>query len=321
MEIFDMKTKLIELTIVVILLALVSVCFAAWDNTKPADSDGVYTWPTSIRANWDALEQEIGIDLNEAHPYYQSAAPTFKPDGITAFDADDLGRVWIDSDNGKMYYLSATTPTWTSLVPNLPNNTYLLAVDTAGTGTVDLIKANASDVAVIPDGSELATSGAPTADADIVNKKYVDDFIRILNTTVKTFLDCNTNMPFDNTIPKNTEGDEVMTLAITPKSATNKLKIEVVVQCGIQAATNQSTAALFQDATANALAAGMGGNTSGSENSSIHFIHYMDAGTTSETTFKVRLGAGAGGVGFNGGNAQLYGGVASSSITITEIKG
>ena len=57
----------------------------------------------------------------------------------------------------------------------LPNDTYLTADNAADTGTVDLIKANTSDVAVIPDGSELATSAAPTADADIANKKYVDD--------------------------------------------------------------------------------------------------------------------------------------------------
>jgi hypothetical protein len=57
----------------------------------------------------------------------------------------------------------------------LPNDTYLTADNYAGTGTVNLIKANTSDVAVIPDGSELASSAAPTADADIANKKYVDD--------------------------------------------------------------------------------------------------------------------------------------------------
>jgi len=55
------------------------------------------------------------------------------------------------------------------------NNAYLQARNAAGSGNVDLIKANASDVAVIPAGSELASSAAPTADADIANKKYVDD--------------------------------------------------------------------------------------------------------------------------------------------------
>jgi hypothetical protein len=47
----------------------------------------------------------------------------------------------------------------------------------------------------------------------------------------------------------------------------------------------------------------------------------MDAGTTSETTFKVRAGGEeAGTTTFNGvGGARKYGGVLASSITITEI--
>ncbi len=57
----------------------------------------------------------------------------------------------------------------------LSNNTNLKAKDAAGTGTVNLIKANASDKVEIPDGAVLATSGAPTVDAGIANKKYTDD--------------------------------------------------------------------------------------------------------------------------------------------------
>ena len=58
-----MKTRWIEIVIIVAALGLLSLCFAAWDNTKPADSDAHYTWPASIRANWDALEAVFGVDL------------------------------------------------------------------------------------------------------------------------------------------------------------------------------------------------------------------------------------------------------------------
>jgi hypothetical protein len=52
------------------------------------------------------------------------------------------------------------------------------------------------------------------------------------------------------------------------------------------------------------------------------FTHYMAAGTTSATTFKVRIGAVTSGtITFNGiGSARKLGGVLASSITITEIK-
>jgi hypothetical protein len=48
--------------------------------------------------------------------------------------------------------------------------------------------------------------------------------------------------------------------------------------------------------------------------------HYMTAGTTSATTFKVRGGVNAGTLTFNGEvGARLFGGVCASSITVTEI--
>jgi len=36
--------------------------------------------------------------------YYQSAAPTKRPDGTTALSAEDNGRIWVDSDDGYIYY-------------------------------------------------------------------------------------------------------------------------------------------------------------------------------------------------------------------------
>ena len=129
-----------------------------------------------------------------------------------------------------------------------------------------------------------------------------------------------TQMPADDTIPQNTEGDEYMTLSITPKSATSKLKIEVEAVCGHSAATTLCLG-LFQDSTADALAATSlyaGAN----ENQFLSLKHYMTSGTTSSTTFKVRIGGhGAGTATFNGSSAtRIFGGVAASSITITEIQ-
>ena len=181
-----MKTKWREIIAVVIALLLISLVisgFSAWDNDKPSDNQSWNTAMRDIRYNWDAFEVVFGIDLAESHPYYQAAAPTTKPDGSTSFDSDDLGRIWVDSDNNAIYVLTATTPTWTAVFISVANDTYFTAIDNAGTGTVNLIKANTSDVAVLPDGSELATSGAPTADADLANKKYVDDNVGSANYT------------------------------------------------------------------------------------------------------------------------------------------
>ena len=57
----------------------------------------------------------------------------------------------------------------------LAHNTNLVGIDASGTGTVNLIKVNASNKPEIPDGAVLASSAAPTVDAGFANKKYVDD--------------------------------------------------------------------------------------------------------------------------------------------------
>lgn len=130
-----------------------------------------------------------------------------------------------------------------------------------------------------------------------------------------------TTIPFDDTIPQNTEGGEFMTLAFTPTNASNTLKIETVFICSVSSAGN-FTVALFQDSTANALAAAVSCAGVSGAAVTVTFTHYMTAGTTSATTLKVRAGpSSANTITFNGGSsARLMGGVMASSITITEIK-
>lgn len=128
-----------------------------------------------------------------------------------------------------------------------------------------------------------------------------------------------TILPFDNTIPQNTEGTEFLSVAITPTSATNILEVTVVLNYSYSIA-NTVSMALFQDSTANALAASAeyGSTATGLVNSSM--IHRFTAGTTSATTLKVRAGGEtAGTITLNGiSGTRFFGGVMSSSITVVE---
>jgi len=128
-----------------------------------------------------------------------------------------------------------------------------------------------------------------------------------------------TTLPKDDTIPQNTEGVELMTQAFTPTSAANLLEIEA--QCEVTNGSNgDMTAALFQDSTANALAA-MFHVVATDTGAPITIKHRMVAGTTSATTFKIRAGAdSAGTTTFNGeGAARIFGGVMNSYLGIREI--
>lgn len=162
-------------------------------------------------------------------------------------------------------------------------------------------------------GVPLVAFTASTAPAGTV--------LQVVNTQTGAVSTGTTAMPEDDTIPQNTEGDEYMTLAITPNSATNKLKIDVVIQVS-HSSDNNMAVALFQDSTAGALAAARQQLQGATELTCISFSHYMAAGTTSSTTFKVRAGAASGSTTtFNGvSGGRQYGGVLASSITITEIK-
>ena len=155
------------------------------------------------------------------------------------------------------------------------------------------------------------------------NIQPAGSIVQVVNTQTGAYATTSVAIPFDDTIPQITEGGEFMTLAITPTSATNKLKITVVL-FGNEAANTgaQGIVALFQDATTNALAAGVIDATGAVGSAGCTFVHYMTAGTTSATTFRVRAGLeSATAFDFNGlGGARKLGGVMASSITIEEIK-
>jgi len=163
---------------------------------------------------------------------------------------------------------------------------------------------------------------AQLVDAAVTDPKVADGaVVQVVNVMDGEVATGTTTTPSDNSIPQNTEGTEVMTLAITPKSTTNKLKIEVVVQASHSGTNGVMVTALHQDSTANALAAVVQQQSLGTAHNVMSFTHYMAAGTVSETTFKVRLGGTAGTISFNGqSSARILGGVSASSITITEIK-
>ena len=131
-----------------------------------------------------------------------------------------------------------------------------------------------------------------------------------------------TAIPTDDTIPQITEGDEYMTLAITPTSSASTLEIDVVFHGSHSGGNQTMTVGLFQDSTANALAVMSHFQDTAATFINVAFKHTMTAGTTSATTFRIRAGTASGATTtFNGaGGARYMGGVFASSITIKEIK-
>jgi hypothetical protein len=144
--------------------------------------------------------------------------------------------------------------------------------------------------------------------------------IQVVNVKDGEVANSSTQIPSDDTIPQNTEGSEIMTLAITPSNSLNKLRVQAVIYVGASNSVAR-TCALFQDSTAGALSAANSGANNADGIRLLLIDHYMAAGTTSSTTFKIRIGlSSTGTITFNGdSSSRIFAGVMSSSMTITEI--
>ena len=128
--------------------------------------------------------------------------------------------------------------------------------------------------------------------------------------------------PEDDTIPQNTEGDEVMTLAITPVSATSKLHI-FVNAFGSHSASPRQGIALFVDSDADAISFSDSASGGATTMMGVSLNYVVTSGSTSARTYKLRMAgmASSGTLSFNGqAGGRMFGTVTKSSMIITEIE-
>lgn len=148
----------------------------------------------------------------------------------------------------------------------------------------------------------------------------VNQPIQIVDTQTGAVATGTTVIPSDDTIPQNTEGDQYMSVTITPKFATSKLIVEAVVHCAHSVVTSIA-AALFQDAAANAIAADSVFQGTGTGRVVIPLSVSVIAGGTTAITFKLRAGGGNAGTFTLNGTAggRIYGGTIGSYLKVTEV--
>lgn len=130
-------------------------------------------------------------------------------------------------------------------------------------------------------------------------------------------------IPFDDTIPQVTEGKQILSLDVTPTSASSVLVFDFSCPYGNLPDDRFWTWALFEDGAANAIyATGVGALNETEQFRNFSFRYYKTAGTTSTLTYTLRTAGNGGGSGgefyINGWDGRRYGGVAAASFTITE---
>lgn len=167
-------------------------------------------------------------------------------------------------------------------------------------------------VVALPTGHRIISPdvGGIIAPGMMVQQVSVQSGALIISTVI---------IPWDDTIPQITEGTEAFNVAITPKFATSKLRIDVTLVMG-GVISQDATGALFLGTGANALAAASIMDFD-SYPTTLTFTHHMTAPGTGTYTFRARYGGQlVNAICLNGFNSlRKFGGVSASSMTITEI--
>lgn len=187
---------------------LTALSTAVWDESKPSGTrdvnlgdDDIREFKGQVRERMDVDHNtpadETGIDNIGAHKAIHMLVQADKPDSLAdagiIYTKDVEGKAeahWLDEDDNEIQITSKGVLLLTNaLLENarLSNNVTLKAKNAAGSGIVDLIKANASNKPEIPDGAVMATSGAPTVDNGIANKKYVDDKVSAIPSPFSSY--------------------------------------------------------------------------------------------------------------------------------------
>ena len=102
-----------------------------------------------------------------------------------------------------------------------------------------------------------------------------------------------TTVPFDNTIPQNTEGGEFHTMPYDRKTIQNLLVVTEIAWGAVSAANN-ITSSLFQDTTADAFGSGSVVGAAADYTMPIIVVGKKQSGAVGETTFKFRSGSNTG---------------------------
>jgi hypothetical protein len=246
------------------------------------------------------------------------------------FTAAETGRIYIWAiDNAGTVELAVSRRADTFLEQNLVSTTAEGGAGAADSATVMYSTTARSNVPCRCIGYIEITTGGTAGEWDNAPTKLqvmgpgvkrTGDVIQIVEATTTTSGSTATVIPNDNTIPQNTEGGEVLTKAITPSSAINKLYIDAYLPIVDGSAAAVLTAALFQDTAANALTSACTSNSAANYPKTLLVSHSMTAGIASSTTFKLRFGPnGNTGYWLRTAGGDYFNGTATARIKIAEV--
>ena len=138
-------------------------------------------------------------------------------------------------------------------------------------------------------------------------------------SVLSTYTTIASTVAFNNTIPTNTEGTEIISVTITPQNTTDRLRV-MFNTVGAPAAADNVAVLAFLNSTTNAIAA-TGFAISAGFLTSMPLVTEFVPASTSPQTIHIRVGTASGGNLFINGNSssQLFGGVMQTTLRVEEI--
>lgn len=155
-------------------------------------------------------------------------------------------------------------------------------------------------------------------DGDLVNPSRVLQIVYAENRNMTT---STAIIPYDDTIPQNTEGTQILSATITPKSASSYLMISALVHVSQNATTQEIIGAIFRDSGADAIIASELSHYDSTLPRHILVVGRVPSLSVSATEISVRVGLSAAGTYTINGTAgsRKLGGALVSSLTIMEV--
>ena len=145
-------------------------------------------------------------------------------------------------------------------------------------------------------------------------------------TRYTTGVSSSNAIPADTTKPQKTEGTETATATLTPSNSSNLLRITATTNIHKSASSAYAVMCIFRDSDSDAMASQMFGVDNSATPQAGTIMCQVTAGSTSSTTFKLRIGLETGTYASNQGAAGTamagvnYGGTLGNSILVEEIK-
>jgi hypothetical protein len=270
------------------------------------------------------------LEISSATSITVSSGSTLGATSATPF------RVWLVGFNdGGTFRLGAIKCALSDGVYGLQDNVLESSTAEGGAGAADSSGVIYTGTAVTSKAMRvlgyleytLTTAGTWDTAPSIINiyahgDRLPGEIVQTRRATTSARTNVTVSTPaLDDSIPQNTEGVEILTQSVTPRSAASLMRVSAHT-CGLVDGATSMTLALYRDSVANALAAAVSTTAAGNGYALEGAIGVSEQSPgTSEVIYKLRIGKTSGNIYINGSNSttRIFGGVAATWLQIEEI--